>query len=86
MATAPMVDNVKQALMITGDAMDASIAIYIDAVEAYMRNAGISSDKISDSPGVVAKGVNDLWNNGSGGSLSAAFMSLVTQLACGGGG
>ena len=73
---------VKNALGITGNFMDSTIAVYIDEVIDYMRTAGVSDDTISTAYGVVARGVSDLWNNQSGtGKLSPYFYDRVTQLA-----
>lgn len=73
---------VKNALGITGNFMDSTIAVYIDEVIDYMRTAGVSDDTISTAYGVVARGVSDLWNNQSGTSkLSPYFYDRVTQLA-----
>lgn len=74
--------DVKNALGITGNFMDSTIAVYIDEVIDYMRTAGVSDAIISTAYGVVARGVSDLWNNQSGsGKLSPYFYDRVTQLA-----
>lgn len=90
MADAAILAGVKNALGITGTYMDATIAIYIDEVTDYMTNAGVSASIISASVGVIARGVNDLWNNNAGnGKLSPYFYDRVSQLvlksAAGGG-
>lgn len=83
MASVEMMAKVKAALGITGDYMDDTIGIYIDTVEDYMRRAGVPESRISTAAGAVARGVNDIWNNGAGtGQLSPAFYSIVSQLAC----
>lgn len=82
MADAVMLENVKSALGITGTFMDATISLWIDEVTDYMLGAGVGTAQISASAGVVARGVNDLWNNGAGnGKLSPYFYDRVTQLA-----
>ena len=90
MADAAILTGVKNALGVTGDFLDDSISIYIDEVTDYMSNAGVSSTLIAASVGVIARGVSDLWNNGSGtGKLSPYFYDRVTQLSyksSGGGG
>ena len=89
MADAAILAGVKNALGITGTYMDATISIYIDEVTDYMANAGVSASLISASVGVIARGVNDLWNNNAGnGKLSPYFYDRVSQLALksGGGG
>lgn len=86
MADTAMISGVKSALGITGSAMDTTISVYIDEVTDYMRGAGVSPERIAASVGVVARGVNDLWNNDSGnGKLSPYFYDRVSQLALRGG-
>lgn len=81
MADAAMLSGVKYALGITNNFMDTTISIYIDDVTDYMTGAGVSSAMIAASVGVVARGVNDLWNNGAGsGKLSPYFYDRVAQL------
>lgn len=82
MADAALLAGVKNALGITGTFMDATISIYIDEITDYMSNAGISAAVIPASVGVIARGVNDLWNNNAGnGKLSPYFYDRVSQLA-----
>ena len=72
--------NVKNALQITGDYMDATLSIYIDEAEAYMIGAGVAEADITT--GVLARGVADLWNYGAGeGKLSEYFKQRVAQLS-----
>lgn len=74
------IEDVKQALNIGGDDLNATIQIYIDEVISYLKGAGVSDDNIS--VGIVARGVSDLWNYGSGeGKLSEYFYQRATQLA-----
>lgn len=83
MADACILNLVKNALGITGTYQDNTIKIYIDEVVNYMIDAGVSS-KIANSvtsAGVIARGVTDLWNYGSGnGEFSVYFMQRVSQL------
>lgn len=82
MADAALLAGVKNALGITGTFMDATISIYIDEITDYMSNAGVSAAVITASVGVIARGVNDLWNNNTGnGKLSPYFYDRVSQLA-----
>ena len=75
-----MLEAVKSALGITGEYQDATIQNYIDEVIAFLVDAGVSRSVITD--GVVARGVSDLWNYGSGdGKLSPYFMQRATQLS-----
>lgn len=87
MADAAILSGVKNALGITGSYMDDMISVYIDEVTSYMDNAGISSNLIAASVGVIARGVNDLWNNNAGnGKLSPYFYDRVSQLVLKSGG
>lgn len=81
MADTAMLEKVKKALGITGEYLDDTVEIYTDMVTDYMRRAGVSDGAISASAGVVARGVSDLWDTGSGGKLSPVFYDMVTQLS-----
>ena len=75
-----MIDDVKDALGITGIYQDKTLAVYIDEVIDFLKGAGVPSGKITS--GVVARGVSDLWNYGAGeGELSTYFMQRASQLA-----
>lgn len=72
--------SVKAALGITGDYQDDTLQVYIEEVTAFLSGAGVSTNQIT--PGIVARGVSDLWNYGSGeGKLSEYFMQRATQLS-----
>lgn len=76
--------KVKKALGITGTYQDDTLLIYIDEVKDFMLCAGVKKEIIEDSVavGVIARGVSDLWNYGSGNTeLSQYFMQRVSQLA-----
>lgn len=82
MTDANILTGVKNALGITGNFMDDTLNVYIDEVTSYMSNAGVTDSIIIASVGVIARGVNDLWNNNAGaGKLSPYFYDRVTQLA-----
>lgn len=82
MTDATILTGVKNALGITGNFMDDTLNVYIDEVTSYMSNAGVTDSNIIASVGVIARGVNDLWNNNAGaGKLSPYFYDRVTQLA-----
>lgn len=82
MADTATLTAVKNALGITGSFMDATISLWIDEVTNYMASAGIPTAQIAVSVGVIARGVNDLWNNGAGnGKLSPYFYDRCSQLA-----
>ena len=75
-----MLEDVKTALNITGTYQDNTIGEYIDEVVAFLNDAGVVSSKIT--PGIVSRGVSDLWNYGAGeGKLSQYFMQRATQLS-----
>lgn len=75
-----VIDDVKNALGITGSYQDVTLQSYIDEVTAFLVDAGVASSNITS--GVIARGVADLWNYGAGeGKLSSYFMMRATQLA-----
>ena len=72
--------DVKNALGITGTYQDATLQIYFDEVVAFLVGAGVAQQNITK--GIVARGVADLWNYGSGeGKLSNYFMQRAVQLS-----
>lgn len=78
-----LLEKVKTALGITGNYQDDTLTIYIDEVKDYLLDAGVSKTVIesSSSVGVIARGVSDLWNYGSGNAeLSPYFMQRAIQL------
>lgn len=75
-----MLTKVKNALGVTGEYQDATIQEYIDEVIAFLTDAGVTASNIT--PGIVSRGVSDLWNYGAGdGKLSEYFMQRATQLS-----
>lgn len=73
-------ENVKNALGITGDYQDATLQIYFDEVVSFLRDAGVADSNITS--GIVARGVSDLWNYGSAeGKLSQYFYQRASQLS-----
>ena len=75
-----MLDDVKQALGVTGNYQDNTLTQYINEVKAFLIDAGVPESNITS--GIVARGVADLWNYGAGeGKLSSYFMMRATQLA-----
>lgn len=79
MATVTL-EDVKDAIGITGDYQDDTLQVYMDEVVEFIKDAGVSSANITT--GVVARGVSDLWNYGAGeGKLSEYFQWRVTQLS-----
>lgn len=72
--------DVKNALGITGDYQDATLQIYFNEVVDFLRDAGVADSNITS--GIVARGVSDLWNYGSaGGRLSQYFLRRASQLS-----
>lgn len=75
-----MIDDVKNALGVTGNYQDSTLSQYITEVEAFLVNAGVPKSRITS--GIVSRGVADLWNYGAGeGKLSSYFMMRASQLA-----
>lgn len=75
-----LLDSVKTALNITGTYQDETIGEYIDEVVAFLKDAGVMSSNIT--PGIVARGVSDLWNYGAAdGKLSSYFMQRAAQIS-----
>ena len=75
-----MLEKVKQSLGITGTFQDTTIQGWIDEVKAFLIDGGVLEANIT--AGIVAIGVKDLWNYGSGdGSFSTYFIQRATQLA-----
>lgn len=79
-----LIDDVKNALGITGDYQDTTLQSYIDEVQAFLVDSGVPASQ--QTSGVIARGVADLWNYGAGeGKLSSYFMMRASQLALKGG-
>lgn len=75
-----MIDDVKNALGVTGNYQDSTLSQYITEVEAFLVDAGVPKSRITS--GIVSRGVADLWNYGAGeGKLSSYFMMRASQLA-----
>ena len=74
-----MLEKVKTALNITGNYQDSTIQQYIDEVVEFLKDSGVNEEHLS--PGIVTRGVSDLWNYGAGeGKLSQYFLQRATQL------
>lgn len=72
--------GVKNALGITGDFQDETLQVYFDEVVEFLVDAGVAESNITS--GLVARGVSDLWNYGSGaGRLSQYFLRRAAQLS-----
>ena len=72
--------DVKAALNIGGTYQDAALQQYIAEVKEFLAGAGVKADKMT--PGLIARGVADLWAYGAGdGKLSDYFMMRAIQAA-----
>lgn len=79
-----MLEEVKKRLGITGNYQDDTIQGYIDDVKQFLLDGGVNKDVVnaSSTVGVIARGVADLWNYGSGGTVfSPYFMQRAIQLS-----
>lgn len=77
-------ERVKALMPISGSYHDATISGYIADVMDFMRDSGVGETVVQSESavGAIARGVNDLWNNGAGVvKLSPYFMQRVAQLA-----
>ena len=73
-------NEVKDALGVTGDYQDATLQVYVDEVIGFLVDAGVKNKNITS--GIVARGVADLWNYGAGdGKLSTYFKERAAQLS-----
>ena len=80
MADETMLTKVKKGLGITGSDMDGTLQEYITEVSEFLKDAGVQEKNIT--PGIVTRGVADLWNYGSGeGKLSEYFLQRAAQLS-----
>ena len=76
----PNLDDVKNALGIVGNQLDATLRVYFDEVVEFLKDAGVLPGNITN--GLVARGVADLWNyGGAEGKLSEYFIQRATQLS-----
>lgn len=72
--------DVKKSLGIEGNYQDETVNQYIVEVVDFIIEAGVNSSNIT--PGLVARGVADLWSYGPGdGKLSEYFRQRVSQLS-----
>lgn len=80
MTDAQMLQSVKVALGIEGTYHDNTITEYINEVKGFLVRAGVKESDIT--PGIVSRGVADLWSYGAGGGkLSEYFIQRATQLS-----
>lgn len=77
---ATMLAGVKAALGIAGTYQDETLSTYIEEVNDFLKGAGVDLDDVK--PGLVARGVSDLWNYGAGGGkLSEYFLQKAAQMS-----
>ena len=84
MTDVELLTKIKNGLGITGDFQDATLAVYVDEVKAFMKSAGVSESVIESeaAAGCIMRGVADLWTYGSGESkFSQYFMQRAIQLS-----
>ena len=73
-------EQVTEALGITGGYQDQTIQVYFDEVMGFLTDSGCPEAKIT--AGLMARGVADLWNyGGAEGRLSEYFMQRAAQIA-----
>lgn len=73
-------EDVKAALGITGHYQDAVIQPYFEEVADFLVKGGVPERLITT--GLIARGVSDLWNYGSGeAKFSDYFIQRAAQLA-----
>lgn len=83
MTEAQLLSKVKERLGITGTFQDSALQGFIDDVKNFLMDAGVPANVISSdaSVGVIARGVADTWNYGSGdGEFSQMFFQRAEQL------
>lgn len=84
-----LLEACKVGLNISSAELDPIIMQKIKAVKAFMKNAGVSEEKLQSEEilGALVMGVGDLWQLKSGETrFSPAFFTLLTQLTYDGGG
>ena len=82
--TSEILEGVKERLSESGEfaEIDATLTGYIEDIMDYMSGAGVSDEMIASHIGCIARGVDDMYCNNSGGAdFSPAFKNMVAQLA-----
>lgn len=75
-----MLEKVKASLGVTGEYQDSTLSEYISETIAFLTDAGVKKKNIT--PGIVSRGVADLWNYGAGeGKFSQYFVQRAVQLS-----
>lgn len=79
-----LLNKIKKVLGVTGTFNDDALSVLIMDVKYYLMDAGVHEIAVNSKAavGVIARGVTDLWNLGSGTvNLSSYFIERATQLA-----
>lgn len=84
MTAETLLAEIKTRLSITGTYHDNMLTALTNDVKEYINDAGANAESVN-AVGVIARGVADLWDFGSGkGTFSEVFKQRVIQLAyCG---
>lgn len=78
-----LLQEIKNRLSITGDFHNDLLTGYANDTKEYLLSAGVKKEVVESakSIGVIARGVADLWNFGSGdGKFSEVFYQRAIQL------
>lgn len=77
-----ILEEVKKRLGVTGTYHDEALNGFITDTKAYLFSAGVDNPNDEKCIGVIARGVADLWNMGSGeGKFSSLFYERAIQLS-----
>lgn len=79
-----LLSKIKKVLGVTGTFNDEALEVLIMDVKYYLMDAGMHETAVNSEAavGVIARGVTDLWNLGSGTvNLSPYFMQRAAQAA-----
>ena len=80
MTAAELLSEIKTRLSVTGNFHDDLFTALAEDVKEYLTSAGADAE-CPAAVGVIARGVADLWNFGSGdGKFSEVFYQRVSQL------
>lgn len=80
MTAAELLSEIKTRLSVTGNFHDGLFTALAEDVKEYLTSAGADAES-SAAVGVIARGVADLWNFGSGdGKFSEVFYQRLSQL------
>lgn len=80
MTATELLSEVKTRLSVTGNYHDSTLTALSQDVKEYVASAGANAES-SAAVGVIARGVADLWNFGSGdGKFSEVFYQRLSQL------